>query len=513
MFKLFNRKTVKKIVISISVIFTFSIPNVLAVHSDKINEAIKKIETSGQKSLDFEKNFLNKYLVSDHNFGELFENKIYNYISKKTSSHQYYGSCSENNINQLLRLDFSKCILDYLEDKYIIQSDTTGIKEKISVVLTLDKLEQNQRYMYEELNIIINLLDDDENTKKFILANTSINENIANYIFSSRLFTDSIYKRQAKKVLVNINPNKEPLCRITYHFLDENEKPVFDTSVSKKAFGAQFGGILSITTKEGTEEKRFFKTHQNGSRFTGFTGELFFSKSISVAQPVNIIELFVYKLLEELEIGPKVKFVVNPFVTNDIYIVTKDLGDKFNIAGKISENECLNLKNDGELVSQITKFDLINRILGLSDLNQGNYGILDNGNQKLIKIIDFRAPSQPLLLNDIIFSSYFTANGEIYHSNDVLVANLLKSKSPEQKIKEGKDAIKKLGLSVEQFKNIVLKIKNDIKNFINKIDNISNIPIKEQIGLNPYYEPEKLEIYEKIIVENFKFVENYFETN
>ena len=513
MLKLFNRKTVKKIMISIFIVFTFSILNVLAVHSDKINEAVKKIEASGQKSLDFEKNFLNKYLASDHNFGELFENKIFNYISKKTSHQQYYGSCSENNINQLLRLDFSKCILDYLEDKYIIQSDTAGVKEKLSIILTLEELEKNQKNMYIELNNILKLLDDDENTKKFILANTGINENIANYIFSSRLFTDNIYKRQAKKVLVNIDPNKEPLCRITYHFLDENEKPVFDTSVSKKAFGAQFGGILSITTKEGTEEKRFFKTHQNGSRFTGFTGELFFSKSISVAQPVNIIELFVYKLLEELEIGPKVKFVVNPFVTNDIYIVTKDLGDKFNIAGKISEKECIDLKKDSELVSQITKFDLINRILGLSDLNQGNYGILDNGNQKLIKIIDFRAPSQPLLLNDIIFSWYFTANGKIYQPNDGLVANLLKSKSPEQKIKEGKDAIRRLGLSEKEFQNIVSKIKNDIKNFINKIDNISNIPIKNQIGLSPYDELEDLEIFEKIIVENFRFVKNYFEKN
>ena len=61
MLKLFNRKTVKKIMISIFIVFTFSILNVLAVHSDKINEAVKKIEASGQKSLDFEKNFLNKY--------------------------------------------------------------------------------------------------------------------------------------------------------------------------------------------------------------------------------------------------------------------------------------------------------------------------------------------------------------------------------------------------------------------------------------------------------------------
>ena len=44
---------------------------------EKIKVAAKKIEEFGQKSLCFEKDFLNKYLQSNYNFGELFENKMY----------------------------------------------------------------------------------------------------------------------------------------------------------------------------------------------------------------------------------------------------------------------------------------------------------------------------------------------------------------------------------------------------------------------------------------------------
>lgn len=96
LFELFSKERIKKIVFLLSTIFMFSILNISAIDSEKIKVAAKKIEEFGQKSLCFEKDFLNKYLQSNYNFGELFENKMYNYIFKKTSHIQDYGSCSEN---------------------------------------------------------------------------------------------------------------------------------------------------------------------------------------------------------------------------------------------------------------------------------------------------------------------------------------------------------------------------------------------------------------------------------
>lgn len=170
----------------------------------------------------------------------------------------------------------------------------------------------------------------------------------------------------------------------------------------------------------------------------------------------------------------------------------------------------MELKDDQEMIYQLTKFDLINRILGLSDLNQGNYGVLDNGIQRSIKIVDFRAPGQPISLNNTIFKSYFNANGKIYQSNDRLITNILKNKSKDQKVEEGKDTIKKLGLSVEQFENTVLEVKTYIENFISETDKVSNVSIKKQIGLNSDDELEELDIYADTIVSNFRFVKNYF---
>ena len=77
LFELFSKEKIKKIVFLLSTIFMFSILNISAIDSEKIKVAAKKIEEFGQKSLCFEKDFLNKYLQSNYNFGELFENKMY----------------------------------------------------------------------------------------------------------------------------------------------------------------------------------------------------------------------------------------------------------------------------------------------------------------------------------------------------------------------------------------------------------------------------------------------------
>ena len=67
---------------------------------------------------------------------------------------------------------------------------------------------------------------------------------------------------------------------------------IFSIEVNKKKFGAQFGGIISIEKKEKEKERKFFKTHQNESRFTNYSGTIYNSKSLSLAGPVNIRELF-----------------------------------------------------------------------------------------------------------------------------------------------------------------------------------------------------------------------------
>ena len=69
------------------------------------------------------------------------------------------------------------------------------------------------------------------------------------------------------------------------------------------------------------------KQEKNGSKFTNYSDIIYNSKSINLAGPLNIRELFIYKVFEKLGIGPEVNFVVNPFVIQDLYIITTDLSN------------------------------------------------------------------------------------------------------------------------------------------------------------------------------------------
>lgn len=73
-----------------------------------------------------------------------------------------------------------------------------------------------------------------------------------------------------------------------------------------------------------------------------------------------------------------------------IYIVTKDLnkpGETFNMAANVKD--FTKFKNNESIILQFTKFDIINRILGINDFNQGNYGILESPNGLFVKIVKF----------------------------------------------------------------------------------------------------------------------------
>ena len=160
-----------------------------------------------------------------------------------------------------------------------------------SRILTLEELKRCQSYMYLELYQIMELIDE-KKTKNFLISNISINENVSNFIFASRLFLEPELKRKSSKIKIKINPSKKDISKVKYNFLDSSgNNLIFSTEVNKKKFGDQFGGIISIEKKEKEKKIKFFKTHQDGSRFINYSDVIYNSKSISLAGPVNIREL------------------------------------------------------------------------------------------------------------------------------------------------------------------------------------------------------------------------------
>ena len=119
---------------------------------------------------------------------------------------------------------------------------------------------------------------------------------------------------------------------------------------------------------------------------------------------VNIFEPLAYFILEELDYGPKVEIIINPYVNEGLYIISKDIEEndnKFYLFKDINEkikNNNINekyLMNNKNLVISLNELDIISKILDIKDLNFENFGFLEDkkiiGDEKYnnIKIIDF----------------------------------------------------------------------------------------------------------------------------
>lgn len=202
---------------------------------------------------------------------------------------------------------------------------------------------------------------------------------------------------------------------------------------------------------------------------------------------------------------------MNPFVIQDLYIITTDLSNTksneiFTTAVNIkAQKDIEKLINDKDVILEFTKFDLINRIFGINDLNDGNYGILYKGDKKFVKIIDFRSPSTSIPLQEIVFSLFVKAYGDFYQKNG-LAKIILSNRQEKQKYIEGFEVLKSIGN--ENLKKILISVQKEILDFISLKDEVNNLEVKEQIGLNNEA-IDNLDIYVKTIQNNFEFALNY----
>ena len=117
----------------------------MAIYKETFNSLIINNEREN-KLLDFEKNFLIKFLKSDLNLGKLFEKKIGRYFQiiiahkKRKIDLQFSGKDPKKLILASAGIDFVSW--DYLEDKYIVLGDSTDKKNLKSKILTLKELKK-----------------------------------------------------------------------------------------------------------------------------------------------------------------------------------------------------------------------------------------------------------------------------------------------------------------------------------------------------------------------------------
>ena len=406
-----------------------------------------------------------------------------------------------------------------------------GINEKLDI--SLEKIGYND----EKINI----------TEEIFKSNSSHNKKISR---------DYIFKLSSKQ---NGNIN---------YSLKMNNKPK----------GCQFGALCTVS--DGKIYKSFYvKTYYGYPAKANLNSEAAIYASLSFKASSDIIEesfheieysqidfkeLFVYKVLQLMELGPKIHFMINPYLKDGILLVTENLNDQDNIffemakangEGFIDIQSKLNdirlgKYNDKEYQSynaliDLLEIDTVNRVFTLNDFNNGNFGYLIKKEEKLIfdeenfaenwlsnhhnfKIIDFISSLKKFdnYIEQEIVSSFLEGNSIKKYLKGSLMyfaisrtidqinikTNIIaerKKKNEQEKLYFGKKVIERLEMRFKNnLKNTLEKTKKVIKDFIQKN--------KESIVLTEEYIEEgfkDIDNYINGIVTNYETLKNYIINN
>ena len=222
--------------------------------------------------------------------------------------------------------------------------------------------------------------------------------------------------------------------------------------------GVQAGRIVRIIENNNNEHLYYVKTHQYG-----------FTSESSTKQPLDIKELYIYKLLEKLNIGSEVHWFESDIFEDSIYIATKGLS-----------NHELNIDRE------IIKLDIITRILVLTDVMSNKTNILQHDDKKGY-IIDFRV-SKNINIKDPylyykIYESFLNGNKTINYNYDKCFDKVMSPNNNNNKINYLKDIINN---ELNIFKNVAQNTYEDIKNdiIIKKYDNTDLLQYIENIKIN-----------------------------
>ncbi len=182
-----------------------------------------------------------------------------------------------------------------------------------------------------------------------------------------------------------------------------DEVPVIDEDTKRRYY------LKAFHKYPATEDKDSGGTHADTTKLVSSIADYSSSKKSS---KLELQEPFVYRVLEQLEFGPKVHFMINPYIIKGFYIVTEDLntsGFTFIELDRASKKYAIweILGNPKDPRTAKTTIDtteasiLLNTILGLSDIKGDNVGYIGtpsdfksfaSENLKLM-IIDFLTPA------------------------------------------------------------------------------------------------------------------------
>ena len=239
--------------------------------------------------------------------------------------------------------------------------------------------------------------------------------NFSNDLLRTKYITDSkeryeLYETLLPKIAEYLDGNAQVIQAAVreYFFFQHGmaglDESLFDISFSPKKSGIQTGFTCDVNN--GTQSTRYYiKTHQHGPT----------EDNVKSIKPPDTKELFVYKLLNHIGMGPQVHFIVPSHGTKKtIYIATKDCHLLL----------LSNLTKDTANNNALLQLDLISRILCLRDCatNTSNCGQVD----EKAMIVDFRIEKQSSgYVKPDILDKFYEGNSEFHYSG--LMATAVKT--------------------------------------------------------------------------------------
>ena len=359
----------------------------------------------------------------------------------------------------------------------------------------------------------------------------------------------------------NSSHNKKISKEYNFKFSSKKDGKInYSFKISNKQKGGQFGALCTVS--DGNTYKSFYvKTYYGYPAKANLNSEVAVNASISLKTSSDFIgdsypeteysqvdfkELFVYKVLELIELGPKIHFMINPYLKDGILLVTENLNDpenKFIEMAKTMGLEFLNILvklndirlgnyNDKKYQSynaliDLLEIDTVNRIFTLNDFNTDNFGYLIKKEENVIlddenfaenwllnhhdfKIIDFISSikkSDNYIEQEIVrsFLEGYSITKYLYGSIMYYEINrtIEKNKKKDNKIDEikKKNEQEKLYFGIKVIEKLEMRFKNKLKNILQT----SQKEIKDFIQKNK----ESIVLTEEYIEEGFKDIDNY----
>ena len=406
----------------LSIFLDFIFKNNLEIYfRDKIN--IKNIITNMIDNEDNYKSSLITEIQKNKNYSKLYERELLSVLISFSN-----------------RLFFN--VFNDYNYKFIINENVLGIKflfnfkhskECLSFIRQVsDLIYTDFSFLNREVNLIYNYFQNIFRYSRRLMI----------YMFVDNIFRIKILKNLNKNIFyerLSVDENEDNYSEVFLKLIYKNETEINEIIVNNKEKGINSGAIIQID-----KIKYYIKTFHNLFKkkssyepldlIFGLTTDSLTSEKNLNELIINIFEPLEYFILEELEYGPKVEIIINPYVNEGLYIVTKDIeekGSKFYLFKDINDKIKNNIINENDLINNqnlaisLNEMYIISIILDITDLNFGNFGFLENGEiidndnykYKDIKIIDF-VPS--FHKNKKNFSSY---NSLILRENDGINLN------------------------------------------------------------------------------------------